>query len=164
MECSCFKQGSLARKPYWWADSKLGSSRYSKRELNIIAFWIFFHRLAAETLVYSYWLIVCHLSMSGAYIWFLPYICKRTLINTVSKDDWKWFHNSNFNILMDISSCPWALQILSDLIILIMSLSSNRTEKSLSSVTKVWVSGILLLLSNGVQWGAKSNSNDLLSP
>ena len=36
----------------------------------------------------------------------------------------------SFNILMDISSCPWALRILSDLIILIMSLSSNWTEES----------------------------------
>ena len=55
MECSWFTQESLARKPCWWADSKLYSSRYSKRELDIIVFWIFFHRLAAETLVYSYW-------------------------------------------------------------------------------------------------------------
>ena len=61
----------------------------------------------------------------------------------------------SFNIVMDISSCLWALQILSDVIILIMSLSSNWTEESFLSVVKVWVSGILLLLSNGVQWEAK---------
>ena len=60
----------------------------------------------------------------------------------------------SFNILIDISSCPWALQILSDLIIL-MSLFSNWTEESSLSVIKVWVSGMLLLLSNGVQWKAK---------
>ena len=42
---------------------------------------------------------------------------------------------------MDISSCPRALQELSDLIILIMSMSSNWTEESLLSVLKVWVSG-----------------------
>ena len=60
----------------------------------------------------------------------------------------------SFNILIDISSRPWALQILSDLIIL-MSLFSNWTEESSLSVIKVWVSGMLLLLSNGVQWKAK---------
>ena len=61
----------------------------------------------------------------------------------------------NFNILVDISSCPWALEALSDLIILIMLLSSIWTEESLLSVIKVWSSSILLLLSNRVQWGAK---------
>ena len=38
----------------------------------------------------------------------------------------------NFNMLMDISSCPWALQISCDLVILVMSLSSNWSEESLS--------------------------------
>ena len=35
-----------------------------------------------------------------------------------------------FNILIDMSSCLCALLVLSDLIILIMSLSSNRSEKA----------------------------------
>ena len=64
-------------------------------------------------------------------------------------------NSHNFNILKDISSCPWALQILSDFINLIMSLSSNSTEERLLSVIKVSVAGILLLLSNGVQLEAK---------
>ena len=36
--------------------------------------------------------------------------------------------------------------------------SANWEEKSLLSVIKVWVSGILLLSSNGVQWEAKNKT------
>ena len=52
-----------------------------------------------------------------------------------------------FNILIDTLPCPCALLVLSDLIILIMLLSSNSSEERLP--------GTLMLLSNEVQWEAK---------
>ena len=60
MDSSWFIHESLAQKPDWWADSKLCSLQYSKRELNISLLNIF-PQLAAEKLVSSYWLLVCHL-------------------------------------------------------------------------------------------------------
>ena len=95
--------------------------------------------------------------MNGAYIQFLSYIWKHILTQflKVIESGFTAAKSHHFNILMDISSCPRALQELSDLIILIMSMSSNWTEESLLSVLKVWVSGILLLVTNEVQWEAK---------
>ena len=48
-----------------------------------------------------------------------------------------------------------SLLISSDLIVLIMSLSSNCSEERLLSIIEVWLPGTLLLLSNQVHWGAK---------
>ena len=59
-----------------------------------------------------------------------------------------------FNILIDTLPCPCALLVLSDLIILIMLLSSNSSEERLP--------GTLMLLSNEVQWEAKKKTIEVV--
>ena len=61
----------------------------------------------------------------------------------------------SFNILMDTSSCPWALLISSVLIILYISSSSILKDDSLVFVIYVWFSGNLLLFGKGLHWDEK---------
>ena len=46
------------------------------------------YKLAVKRLVHGYWLLFCRLFMNRIYIW------KRSLVYTISKDDEKWFYNS----------------------------------------------------------------------
>ena len=95
--------------------------------------------MAAKRLFYSYWLIVCHLSYeSGIYsissLYLEMYILWSTQFLKMIESGFTIAKSHSFNhILIDISSGPQALQIS----MLIMSLSSNWTEESLSSVKKV---------------------------
>ena len=62
-----------------------------------------------------------------------------------------------FNILMKILSEECALLTSNDLIILLISLLSSLTDDRLVFVTKDWISGILLLLFEGVHWDVRNH-------
>ena len=70
-------------------------------------------------------------------------ICSVQLLNMI-ESDFTILLSPCFHILMDTSSCPWALLITSALIILYISSSSILKDDSLVSVIYVRFSGNLL--------------------
>ena len=63
-----------------------------------------------------------------------------------------------FNNLIDISSCPCALLIFKECIILRISWSLNETDDKLALVTGAVTRGKVLLFETGVYWDGKKAS------
>ena len=70
--------------------------------------------------------------MNRTYTGFLPYIWKRTLTNTISKNESAFLiaELHIFSILINTSSCPWALDVSSYLIILIYHYLQTEVKKA----------------------------------
>ena len=120
----------MAEKPDWWADISLYFSRYSNKKLKISLANIFPAWFIVIDYLFVTFLWMGHIfdffHISGNLLWFIQ------ILNIIEKA----FIIAKLHtliILIDISSCPCPLLVLSDFIIL-MSLSINWSEESLLSV------------------------------